>query len=272
MCCCCVEKRETLSFTLYKGLAKSSLQEPTFVHIMKILPTFLQCLLLVLATSHAQPERRQLHATAPKKDCPCGDELLPRPDLERKAKTARWMVHTLNWGVLSTISSRLPDNVPFGNVYSFVDGPCNSSTGIPYFYGTFMDQTFKDMKQHPQASFTLSENSLASVCGAEALSYCQTTVPPTSHAWRGDPESPLCARLTLTGTLVPVDTDSIEYQHALSALLTRHPQMKDWPTDHNWIIAKLELQDVWLIDYFGGATIIPVQEYLQENLYLMDDI
>lgn len=104
--------------------------------------------------------------------CPCGD-FLPRPDLWKKALTARWMSHSLDWGVLTTFSSRINTNddgmpsmppMPFGNVYSFIDGSCINATGTPYFYGTYMDQSFQDMKMNPYASLTLSEASLASTC------------------------------------------------------------------------------------------------------------
>ena len=78
------------------------------------------------------------------------------------------MVHTLDWGVLSTISTRVGDDasnpIPFGNIYSFVDGTCDESTGIIYLYGTYMDQSFADSLQNDMVSFSLSEASLSSVC------------------------------------------------------------------------------------------------------------
>ena len=92
----------------------------------------------------------------------CACELKERPNLNAKAETARWMVHSLDWGVVSTISSRLGGDgspaIPFGNVYSFVDGPCDKSTGVPYLYGTYMDQSFSDTKSNDMISLTLSES------------------------------------------------------------------------------------------------------------------
>lgn len=82
-----------------------------------------------------------LASDEPDESCTC--MLLDRPDVLEKEKRARWMVHSLNYGVLSTISTRLPGSPPFGNVYSFVDGDCSSSSGVPYFYGTYMDQSFE---------------------------------------------------------------------------------------------------------------------------------
>ena len=93
----------------------------------------------------------------------CACELEERPDVTAKAETARWMVHSLNWGVVSTISSRLGGEgspaIPFGNIYSFVDGPCDKSTGVPYLYGTYMDQSFSDTESNDMISLTMSESS-----------------------------------------------------------------------------------------------------------------
>jgi hypothetical protein len=193
-------------------------------------------------------------------NCIC--ELLERPDMLLKEKRARWMVHSLEFGVLSTISTRFPDgNTPFGNIYSFVDGPCDSSTGIPYFYSTALDQTNIDIQSNPKASFSLTEASLPSVCSVKhGLKSCSTL------GKYGDPENPMCARLTLTGTLVEVPADSDEFKTAQSALFQRHPSMVTWPANHKWIILKLIIDDIWFIDYFGGATIMSVDQYYSTEL------
>jgi hypothetical protein len=211
----------------------------------------------------------------------CACKLEKRPDLTKKAETARWMVHSLDWGVISSISSRLGGSgeggvessipVPFGNVYSFVDGSCNTSTGIPYIYGTYMDQTFKDTINNNMVSLTLSESSLSSVCSQERHGFVDSCMIGTKYG--GDPENPVCARLTLTGKLIPLmeknrtgddnndNDDYAEYEFAKNALFDRHPSMVDWPVGHRWVIAKIDIQDIWLIDYFGGATILDPIDY-----------
>ena len=190
-------------------------------------------------------------------DCPC--KLLKRPDLVEKAPTARWMAHSLDWGVLSTISSRLDgDPTPFGNIYSFVDGTCHNSTGVPYIYGTYLDQSFTDISENRKVSFTLTEASLSSVCTNKAgLEAC------TIGTRHGDPENPVCARLTLTGVLEVLEETSEEFQFAQGALFERHETMKAWPKNHDWVIAKVNVEDVWLIDYFGGATILTPETYFE---------
>jgi hypothetical protein len=122
-------------------------------------------------------------------ESPC--QVLPRPRVSHKKETARWMAHSLDWGVLSTISTRSEEEeetrpVPFGNVYSFVDGPCDNSTGTPYFYGMYMDQSFLDTRENTAVSFTLSEASFSFRCHGESLEPCRIS----NH---GDPENPVCA-------------------------------------------------------------------------------
>jgi hypothetical protein len=191
----------------------------------------------------------------------CACEIEERPDATAKALTARWMVHALDWGVVSTISSRLGDEgspaIPFGNVYSFVDGSCDTATGIPYLYGTYMDQSFSDTKSNDSVSLTLSESSLSSVCPNGDIDSCMLNTA------FGDPENPMCARLTITGKLVALDDDSEEHKFAKNAFFERHPSMKAWPTEHGWVIAKIEIEDLWLIDFFGGATVLDPKDYFE---------
>lgn len=194
--------------------------------------------LLVLAYANAE-------------DCACN--LLERPEPSAKELSARWMAHTLDWGVLSTKSTRLEDAPPFGNPYSFVDGPCDESTGTPYFYGSHMDQSFLDMAADNSASFALSEASMPFVCGGYNLDDCKVS--------SGDPENPMCARLVMTGKLVEIETNSDEYKKVQQWLFQRHPSMASWPADHGWVIAKLEIEDIWFIDYFGGAAIVDPADY-----------
>lgn len=209
-------------------------------------------------------------AAAATSDDGCVCELQRRPDIAAKAETARWMVHSLDWCVLSTVSSRLGDGhaspVPFGNIYSFVDGPCSKSTGTVYLYGTYLDQSMVDTATNPIVSFALSEASLGSVCpgGREPLEACSL-----GTTYGGDPENPVCARLTLTGemTILKEGDGDGEYEFAKRALFERHGTMRGWPANHEWIVAKIgNLQDIWLIDYFGGASIIDPQDYFAVTL------
>lgn len=166
-----------------------------------------------------------------------------KPSPSEAAATARWLAAQNTWGVLSTISSEL-SGAPFGNVVSYSDGVPGNGRGIPYFYLTTLDPTARDALEDARTSFTLSEFPLGT-CG------------------KIDPENPTCAKLTLTGKLKLVDLQSSEADLAKSALFTKHPEMKDWPKNHHFKIFKLEIENIFLIDWFGGPKPISPSQYLE---------
>lgn len=172
--------------------------------------------------------------------------LTKKPDPKNAAATARWLVSQNSWGVLNTISSDL-GGAPFGNVVSFSDGLPNKGSGIPYFYLTALDPTARDALKDDRASFTISEYPIGT-CG------------------KIDPENPTCAKITLTGKLKLVDKNSKEADFAKSALFSKHVEMKDWPEDHNFQFFKLEIENIFLIDWFGGPKPLTLDQYLHASL------
>merc|ERR1711862_408074 len=94
-----------------------------------------------------------------------------RPKPADKIGTARWMAHNLNWGVLSTISSReeagfeLGD--PFGNPNSFAD----ANNGALYYYVSDLDGSMVDVFTggNTRVSWALSE---AELSGTNAIPAC----------------------------------------------------------------------------------------------------
>lgn len=69
----------------------------------------------------------------------------------------------------------------FGNALSFADGPRCRPTGRLIFYLSPMDATMQDLEKCSNASLTVHEAQLPGACR------------------RVDPESPLCAKLTVSG-------------------------------------------------------------------------
>jgi Pyridoxamine 5'-phosphate oxidase len=226
------------------------------------------CFLGLAASNVGQVQAKTESSSMTTAACPCDMTDWAPPELWKKAATARWMSHVIDWGVLSTHSLIKP-GFPFGNPYSFVDGPCTNATGTPYFFGTFMDQSFQDLQKNASASFTLSEASVMSnACTASSYAdkVCKVSTIPGKYAMGGDPESPLCARLTLLGKLALVTTGTDEWAMAQASFYQRHPQMQSWPSNHDWTIAKLIVEEAWLIDYFGGATILTANEYFSADV------
>ncbi|VAI72515.1 unnamed protein product [Triticum turgidum subsp. durum] len=119
----------------------------------------------------------------------------------------------------------------------------SESHGIPYFYLTTLDPTARDALEDERTSFTLSEFPLGT-CG------------------KVDPENPTCAKLTLTGKLKVVDHKSPEAALAKAALFSKHPEMEGWPKNHHFEIFKLEIENIFLIDWFGGPKPISPSQYL----------
>lgn len=171
-----------------------------------------------------------------------------------KTGTARWMAKNLDWGVLSTISTRSEGaelGQAFGNPYSFAD----ANNGIPYFYASDLDASIIDAQTadgaSPRVTFALSEASYED----GSLRACKI------GQLLGDPENPPCARLVFSGDLATVEAGSDEEAAAKAALFARHPSFANYPDDHSFFVAKIELDGIWLIDFFGGAADIAPADY-----------
>ncbi|CAM6090095.1 unnamed protein product [Calypogeia fissa] len=167
--------------------------------------------------------------------------LFSRPDPDNAPAMARWLVSSNSWGVLSTISVHL-GGTPWGNIASFSDGPVGAGTGRPYFYLSGLDPTPVDLEHDSRCSLTMSEFPLGT-CGDK------------------DAENPTCARLTLSGKIVEITKDDVEAAFATQALFSKHPEMEGWPKGHDWRIFKLDIEDLFLVDYYGGARPLPVKDY-----------
>ncbi|KAK6145934.1 hypothetical protein DH2020_019803 [Rehmannia glutinosa] len=168
----------------------------------------------------------------------------PRPDPKNAPIFGRWLVSQGSWGVLNTLDNH---SVPFGNVMSYSDG----GTGIPYFYLTITyDPTGMNALRNPKSSFTLSEYELGS---------CNATT---------DPQSPICAKITLSGKLRMLRQNSKEAVFAQSALFTDHPQLAGWPTEEErgFRFFKLVIENIFLVNSYNLPRNLTVSQYLQANM------
>lgn len=168
-----------------------------------------------------------------------------RPQIPPHDQVARFVAHQCDWASMATISSHQPVvGQPFSNVFSVSDGPRGSSSGVPYMYLTHMEVSVQDLQVNPQASLSMS---------LAQTDYCRQ---------QGfDPQSPLCAHIILSGSVLQVNGTEADY--AKKALFSRHPEMIDWPTDHNWFFAKFNITQVWVLDYFGGVKTVSPDDYFQ---------
>ncbi|XP_073524664.1 protein CREG1 isoform X2 [Phyllobates terribilis] len=167
------------------------------------------------------------------------------PPRNETARVARYVAHKCDWGALATLSSHEPvRGLPFANVFSVSDGPRGQSGGVLYFYLTTMEISVQDLQVNANTSLTMS--------------LAQTPYCRQEHY---DPQSPLCAHVIMSGSIQEVA--AAESDKAKTALFSRHPEMATWPHDHNWFFAKLNITNIWVLDYFGGIKTVTPEEYYQ---------
>uniref|UniRef100_A0A3Q2GXY7 Cellular repressor of E1A stimulateds 1 n=1 Tax=Equus caballus TaxID=9796 RepID=A0A3Q2GXY7_HORSE len=58
-----------------------------------------------------------------------------------------------------------------------------------------------------------------------------------------------------------LQVNETEVDFAKRSLFIRHPEMKTWPSSHNWFFAKLNITNIWVLDFFGGPKIVTPEEY-----------
>ncbi|XP_053470997.1 protein CREG1 [Ictalurus furcatus] len=171
-----------------------------------------------------------------------GNELKIPPH-EEVARMARFVVNQCDWASMATISTHEPvKGQPFSNTFSISDGALGSGTGTPYMYLTHLEISVQDLQVNPQASLSVS---LAQTRFCKHKGY--------------DPQSPLCAHIILSGSVQEVNGTEAEF--AKKVLFSRHPEMIDWPVDHNWFFAKMAVSQVWVLDYFGGVKMVSPDDY-----------
>jgi hypothetical protein len=165
------------------------------------------------------------------------------PPREDAARVARFVTHICSWGALATISTmEAVRGWPFADVLSLSDGPPGVGSGVPYFYLSPLQISVSNLQENPHATLTLSL--------AETI-YCRKN--------GFDPQNPLCVHIMLSGTVTKVNETEVNI--AKHSLFTRHPAMKTWPASHNWFFAKLNITNIWVLDYFGGPKIVTPEEY-----------
>ena len=77
-------------------------------------------------------------------------------------------------------------------------------------------------------------------------------------------QDPTCAKVSVSGTMAEVPQEGIEGAREL--LFSRHPQMRGWPTGHDFRIYELQPDAIRLLDFYGGAAEISSQAYLAAQL------
>ncbi|KAG8137477.1 hypothetical protein E2320_004714, partial [Naja naja] len=87
----------------------------------------------------------------------------------------------------------------------------------------------------------------------------QEKVPPPKTIV--DPDDPRCARITFIGKMITVPPEELE--SVKQALFSRHPIMRKWPRNYEWFFMKMNIEHIWLQDWYGGITVITLEEYFK---------
>lgn len=172
------------------------------------------------------------------------------PPHKEVALMARYIMHNCNWVSIATISTQ--DGIkgyPFVSLKSLSDGPKDNSTGIPFLYMTKMDVSGQDVEVN---------NKVTIMASLAELEYCERE--------DFDPQDPRCAKVIITGRLKKVNESTSEYQFGKEALFARHPAMKDWPLNHNFYVAQVEIEQICVLDFFGGIKHVTQEDYFSANV------
>jgi len=175
------------------------------------------------------------------------------PPHEQAARMARYILHQSDWTSMATLSSRANfSGYPTANVFSVSDGPIDNSSGTPYFYLSAWELSSHDLMKNNRASITMS---------LAQGQYCKVNDI--------DPEDPTCAHVIMTGRIqfLKPNKHPEEVEFARNALFTRHPAMEGWPKGHEWSFAKLAIEDIMLLDFYGGVKHVNVKDYYNATPY-----
>ncbi|KAL3279518.1 hypothetical protein HHI36_017027 [Cryptolaemus montrouzieri] len=139
------------------------------------------------------------------------------PPYWKKALTARYIIHNVDWVSMATISTQKGiEGYPFATVKSMSDGPVDNSTGVPYFYMSSIELSQQDINKDNRR-------------------------------------------------MIPVQNGTNEYEFAQDALFAKHPQMKTWPTAHGFFVSKFDIEQIEVLDFFGGISKVSTEDYFNAS-------
>lgn len=180
----------------------------------------------------------------------CQKSTSNRPPYENYPAMARYLVHKSNWTSMGTISSQ--SNLlgfPMVNIISIADSKLNApSTGHIYFLLTDLDFTAQDLNAY---------NKLTALFTEDQDLACTIN--------RTDSMEPTCARVIITGSAVRLDTNDPEYSLADIFYTNRHSASIHWRKTHKFYLCKLEIEQIAILDFYGGPHFVSVADYYEAN-------
>ncbi|CAD6992701.1 protein CREG1 [Ceratitis capitata] len=169
------------------------------------------------------------------------------------ALVARKLVHQADWAAVGSISTneKITD-FPMVNIISVDDsGENGESTGHIRFLLTDLDFTGPDWQHNNKVTFLFTDDQNLN---------CKK---------RGeDPMEPTCSRTILSGKVKQLDKNAAEYNDLVATFAKRHPAAKKWIKAHSFYLCELEIENIFVLDFYGGPHDIPVADYYKAKLKL----
>lgn len=162
------------------------------------------------------------------------------------AKVARNLVHNSAWAAVGTISvdSKIP-GFPMVNVISVAD----SKEGVIYFMLVDLDFTGQDWRKKNNVTFLFTQD-----------------VNGECRAQKKDPMEPTCARAMMSGNVNEV-VEEKEKETALKFFLKKHPAGASWIETHEFYLCKLNIENIYVLDFYGGPHQVSAEDYYKASLY-----
>ncbi|XP_037042373.1 protein CREG1 isoform X1 [Bradysia coprophila] len=172
------------------------------------------------------------------------------PDHKDYPAVARYVVHKSEWASMGTLSTLKSINgFPMVNIISVADsGRDEPSTGRIYFYLTDLDYTGQDLMKNNKLTVLFS-NDQDLACTKKGI----------------DPMEPTCARIMISGEADKLDVNSDEFKSANRSFISRHPAATNWIATHTFYLCKLEIEQIVVLDWYGGPHYVSVEDYYNAN-------
>lgn len=174
----------------------------------------------------------------------------PEPPYREYARVARYIVHKSDWTAMGTVSTLSQiKGFPMVNIISVADSPRgNKSTGHIYFLLTDLDYTAQDLAIDNKLTVLFSNDQDLS-CSKRGI----------------DPMEPTCGRIIISGKYVELKNDTNEYRVGNEAFLSRHPASTRWIRTHNFFLCTLNIEQIAVLDYYGGPHYVTPADYYNAN-------
>ncbi|XP_074048880.1 protein CREG2 [Macrotis lagotis] len=186
------------------------------------------------------------------------------PPHEQIIRTARSLAHTNSWGFLATVSTqeKVSHHILCQEFNTQYEQWSNTDSIILTKYRTSLQS---DVLAPRNLSLDeLQEKGIQKKSSPTKGWMERLTVKAESSLTQKniiDLEDLRCARLTLTGQMVSVSPEEVEF--AKQAVFSRHPVMRKWPRHYEWFFMKMNVENVWLQNWHGGVSNIATEEYFK---------